>query len=267
MNNLKIENQYTTHSKHETRPQKRYLLRGYFRLVGMVSIIFGHLIVVVLGRAILNKDQWWAVRRRQIIARHLIQFLNIKIQKTGEPTLGNYLYVSNHRSYIDPVVVANWIPFVPIAKAEVGKWLLIGWSARMTGVFYVKRNDKSSRNETREAVREVLQRGGSVLVYPEGTTAAFGTTLPFRIGTFGVAAEEDTSVVPIAIEYADAADAWVGSDSFIPHFLRCFSKKEITVRIHFFAPIFDDGAESLTQKTQQLIDNQLIKNKYLAISL
>jgi lyso-ornithine lipid O-acyltransferase len=234
------------------------LLRGYYRLLGIAFIIIGHLIPVLVGRAFFKKDVWWAVKRRQLIARDLVRFLNIRIEQTGTPSVGNFLYVSNHRSYIDPVCKALWIPFVPIAKAEVGKWPVIGWGARMTGVFYVKRADKSSRNSTREAARELLKSGQSVLVYPEGTTAAIGTTLPFRIGTFAIAVEENIAVAPIAIEYADSQAAFVGDDLFVPHFLRVFSKKQTFIKLHFFPPMQESNAEKLAEKTQYLIDNQLI---------
>ncbi|MCW5923914.1 MAG: 1-acyl-sn-glycerol-3-phosphate acyltransferase [Saprospiraceae bacterium] len=233
-------------------------LLAYFRLFGMAAIIFGHLVPVLIGRALLGKDVWWAVRRRQMIARDLMRFLKIKVTTTGAPRVGNFLYISNHRSYIDPVPVADLVPFVPIAKAEVGRWPLIGWAARMTGIFYVKRHDKSSRAGTREAAREVLKTGGAVLVYPEGTTSAVGTTLPFRPGTFGMAADLGVGVVPIAIEYANASDAWVGADTFIPHFLRCFSKPETHVWLHFFPPIFEADASILLETTQRLIDEQLL---------
>jgi lyso-ornithine lipid O-acyltransferase len=104
----------------------------------------------------------------------------------------------------------------------------------------------------------LLKSGQSVLVYPEGTTAAVGTTLPFKIGTFAIAAEENIPIVPIALEYADSSAAFVDDDLFLPHFLRVFSKKYTFIKIHFFEPIENDTAENLAKKTQELIDNQLI---------
>jgi 1-acyl-sn-glycerol-3-phosphate acyltransferase len=39
--------------------------------------------------------------------------------------------------------------------------------------------------------------------------------------------------VPVAIEYADRADAWVGDGSFLGHFLTCFRKRRVEVSIAF----------------------------------
>jgi 1-acyl-sn-glycerol-3-phosphate acyltransferase len=261
MNNLKTKEAHRTCLENDSNaPQKTSTLlrgRGVFRLIGIAVIIIGHLLPIVIGRFLFKKDMWWAVMRRQVMARHLVRFLNIRIEQTGKAVVGNFLYISNHRSYIDPVCVALWIPFVPIAKAEVGKWLLIGWGARMTGVFYVKRADKASRNSVREAARQVLKEGQAVLVYPEGTTTTKSQTSPFRAGTFVVAAEENIPVVPIAIAYDSEAAAFVDKDTFLPHFLKVFSQKQLRVRLHFFDALSRHDPNLLLQESQKLIDNQL----------
>jgi lyso-ornithine lipid O-acyltransferase len=194
----------------------------------------------------------WTLRQRQRIARQLVWLLNIKIHLSGAPSDGNFLFIGNHRSYVDPVVAAVSVAFMPVAKAEVGKWPLIGWAARITGIVYVKRENKQSRADTRIAIKKALLEGAPVLIYPEGTTSATHLTLPFRVSAFQVAAE--LRIVPIAVEYADASDAWTGNDTFIPHFMRTFGKPKTTVWIDFGAPILDAHWEQLLAKTQAAID-------------
>ena len=228
--------------------------RGAFRLLGMVAIIVGNIIPIIVGVVFLQKDLAWRLRQRQRIARHLVWLLNIKIYLSGAPSDGNFLFIGNHRSYIDPVAAAVSVAFMPVAKAEVGKWPLIGWAARITGIVYVKRENKQSRADTRIAIKKALLEGSPVLIYPEGTTSAAHITLPFRVSAFQVAAELRIPVVPIAIEYADTADAWTGNDTFIPHFMRTFGKAKMAVWIDFGAPILDANWEQLLEKTQTSID-------------
>jgi lyso-ornithine lipid O-acyltransferase len=232
-------------------------LRGAFRLIGIAAVIGGNLIPIIIGVVLFKKNLTWTIRQRQRIARHLVWFLNIKIHPSGTPIDGNFLFIGNHRSYIDPVIAACSVAFMPVAKAEVAGWPLIGWGAKITGIVYVKRENKQSRADTRAAVREALSAGSPVLIYAEGTTSSGTATLSFRVSTFQVAAELGISVVPISIEYGNKSDYWVGNDTFIPHFLRTFGKHQIDVWIDFGTPISDADWEQLLAKTQAVIDTTL----------
>ena len=147
---------------------------------------------------------------------------------------------------------------MPVAMAEVANWPIIGFGAKVTGIVYVKRESKDSRADTRLAIRQALKDGSPVLIYPEGGTTDGLKTRPFRVGTFNIAAEEGIAVVPITIEYGDKSDVWVGADTFIPHFIRCFGKWRTDAFIHFGEPILSADGEVLMKKTQAAIDEQLI---------
>jgi lyso-ornithine lipid O-acyltransferase len=234
-----------------------YLL-ATIRFIGMALIITGYLVPIMLGVAFFGKDIAWAMRMRQRIAGSLVWFLGIKITQTGTPRNGNYLFISNHQSYVDPVVTACFVTFMPVAKAEVSKWPIIGFGAKVTGILFVKREDKTSRSDTRTSVREALKNGAPILIYPEGTTTKESKTLPFRAGTFQIAAEEGISVIPIAVRYTRQSDAWVGNDTFVPHFFRTFGHWTSPVFIHFCEPISSNDTDELVQQTQIAIDTALV---------
>ncbi len=149
------------------------------------------------------------------------------------PPKGRHIFVGNHRSYLDPAVVLRDVEALPVAKAEVADWPLIGYGAKVTGIMFVKRDSKTSRASTLDAMRKTLQMGFPVLVYPEGTTHTMPHTMEFRGGGFGLAVKEQVPVVPMAIEYFDMRDAWVGDDTFISHFMRCFGKKRTYIKIRY----------------------------------
>ena len=155
-------------------------------------------------------------------------------------------------------MAACFVSFLPVAKAEVARWPLIGFGAKVTGVVYVKREDKNSRADTRNAVREALKSGLPVLIYPEGTTTDEAQTRPFRISSFQIAAKEGIPVVPMTIEYGKKSDAWIGADTFVPHFIQCFGKWQTAAFIHFGEPIFETNGDVLLQKTQTAINEHLI---------
>ena len=65
-------------------------------------------------------------------------------------------------------------------------------------------------------------------------------------------------MVPMAIDYADLGDAWIGDDTFLPHFLRCFGKPVTHVKIRYGQPLQSNDADLLVSETKQWIDENLL---------
>lgn len=233
------------------------LLRGGIRLVGFFFLILICLMPIVFMTVIFRRDAFWAMQMRQRCIKIFTTWLGIEIVKKGEIPNGNFLYISNHRSYIDPIVLMQYTLALPVAKAEVGKWFLLGFVIKMTGILLVQRDSKTSRYDTLLGIKKALNNGFSVLIYPEGTTTKSGVTLPFRRGAFQLAARENVGIVPISIVYADENDAWIGQDTFIPHFIRCFGKRKTIVFLDIAMPIFDSDSQNLLTNTQLHIDNKI----------
>jgi lyso-ornithine lipid O-acyltransferase len=122
----------------------------------------------------------------------------------------------------------------------------------------VKRESKLSRSATLEAMSEVLDKGFAVLVYPEGTTHLLPTTMVFRTGAFNMAVKKGYSIVPMAIDYADLGDAWVGDDTFLPHFFRTFGKKRTNVKIRYGQPMTSVNVDELVNETKAWIDKNML---------
>ncbi len=185
-----------------------------------------------------------------------IPVLNIKIIKEGNPQDGTALYVCNHRSFADPIVICRYLKAFVIAKAEVANYPIINKGAELTGVIWVDRNNKDSRSATREKLTETIDQGFNILVYPEGTVGIHKKTLPFRKGTFLEAAQNDIPVVPVAIEFRSHKDLWL-KEKFIPQYLHQFSKWKTEVKVKFGAPMIHQNGEYLHQHSHEWINNEL----------
>ena len=196
---------------------------------------------------------------RRFTVRILHFILGSKITVYGKKPLISGLIVSNHRSYFDAVVVLKDILASPVGKKEVASWPLIGKVAKATGVIFVNRENRNSRAETLKEVSTVLENGFSIINTPEGTTHINPTTINFKPGTFYIAAQLGVPVIPIAIDYKNLDDAWVGDDTFIPHFLKCFSKWKTEIKISYLNPIVSDNAEELISLSKSQIDQELIR--------
>lgn len=237
---------------------------AFYRFVAFILITLYYIIKLVL----LNVFKGFRLNNAVAIPKQwsnaMLKLLNIKVEVQGAIPDGKVLFLPNHRSYIDGVVTCAHFFSSYVMKAEVGKWPLIGWGTKITGTILVNRSNRNSRKETREKVKARLAAGYSVVVFPEGTTYEGPGCLVFKPGMFQVAAEGNIPVVPVAIEYEVVEDAWVGKDTFVPHFFRCFSKPETKVKMKVGEVYTSPDAHLLQQKTHDWIYRQLsvLRNEF-----
>jgi 1-acyl-sn-glycerol-3-phosphate acyltransferase len=147
------------------------------------------------------------------------------------------LLVCNHVSYLDPFAVLPLAPAIPLAKAEVAGWPLIGPSARALGVIMVRRDDLASRAVALRRIQRTLAGGARVLNFAEGTTTTGDRVAPLHHGSFGAAAMIGAPIVPVALAYEHVAIAWTGGASFVPHYLRTAAMPGLTCRVLFGEPM------------------------------
>ncbi len=199
------------------------------------------------------------MRKRQQWSILMMRVLGVKITKQGKSEYKNVLYLSNHRSYIDPIAKFRHFDALVLAKAEVRSWPVIGYGCSISGVHFVKREERTSRVNARKTIADTIKNGHSILIYPEGTTTDLPKALPFKPSIFRMAAENEVRIVPIAIEYQDPKDAWIGDATFIPHFFQVFAKREVVCKIHYGAPLWDSDGAVLREKVQTWVDGELIE--------
>jgi 1-acyl-sn-glycerol-3-phosphate acyltransferase len=207
----------------------------YFAVATSIHIV-GFLIMILIGKP--KKFAGTRLRRRWL--SHVPARMGMRMKLVGTPFKDTCLYVANHIGYIDPFVVLIHVDANVVAKAEILKWPLVGLGGNMAGTIFVQREEKTSREATIVAVSDALREGTSILIFPEGTTSAGPGTLPFRPRAFEAARQANVPVQPIAIIYDNPLVAFIGSDTFIPHFFRLFRLKYITGRVAF-GPLYREG--------------------------
>lgn len=234
---------------------------AFFRVLNVFSRIGSFVVHCFIRDLFWGHDLKWMLKRRQKLAKNLLRTLNVNLKTERVIHEGNVLYISNHRSYLDPVVLHKNYLFTPITKAEVSKWPIIGYACKITGVLFVQRENKSSRKETRQALVDTIQTKSSVCIYPEGTTHIEPQTLNFHKGAFVQAALYNLPVVPVALDYVDPSVAWIGDDTFLPHLFKLCKKDSIEVDLAIGPAILDTDHERLLKQTQTWIDLKLTRGK------
>ena len=111
------------------------------------------------------------------------------------------LFVSNHSSYIDILILGTFIPARFVAKKEVAKWPIMGWLATRQGTIYIDRS-KNAISYGTDKLLSYIDKGESLILFPEGTTSDGCRILPFGSSFFDVAVKRNIEVQPITVTYA-----------------------------------------------------------------
>ncbi len=191
--------------------------------------------LVVDGRVEL--DATGLARRAQRTARSLLAAHGVDVACAGAPPLTPAILVTNHVSYLDPLVIAAVSPCIAIAKGEVGTWPLFGSGLRALGVVFVRRGDVYSGAIALRRAWRALDRGATVLNFPEGTTSDGRSVGPFRRGIFGLAAIAGVDIVPAHVSYDDHRVPWFGGQTLAPHYWRLSRTTAIRAHVRFAEPI------------------------------
>ena len=122
------------------------------------------------------------------------------------PQEGGVLLVSNHQSYLDPVLLGVRLkrPLSYMAKSGLFKFPPFAWFIRSLGAFPIKQNTADIR-ALKEAIERV-QEGRALTIFPEGSRTENGELRPIEPGIALVIRKARVPVVPAVID--GSFDAW-----------------------------------------------------------
>ncbi len=183
-----------------------------------------------------------------IFTFYLIQ---IKIlRKSNFKKDGVYIFISNHTSLLDVPVCALITPvtFRYLSKEELTKIPLFGYIIRKL-YLSVNRKDEASRAASLEKMKQSLNEGISIYLFPEGTRNKTGEPLKnFYDGAFKLAMETGVPLVPMTIRNSG-------------NLLNEFKLKPGTIECLWSEPIFpvpEDSIQNLKERVRLVILRDLL---------
>jgi 1-acyl-sn-glycerol-3-phosphate acyltransferase len=145
---------------------------------------------------------------KHLIARPVV-FLLLRLTVTGTrniPRSGPVILASNHRSYIDsvilPLVIRRRCHFLTATEYFAGRGFG-AWVRRRfllaTGMLPMDRSGGQASEASLSTARTMLARGKVLVVYPEGSRSRDGKLHRGRTGAARLALATDAPVVPVGL--------------------------------------------------------------------
>ena len=211
-----------------------------------------------------------AIRRRilQSWSTGLLEIFNVRIEiadKDPLHALRQGLIVTNHISWLDVFVLNAVVPMRFVAKSEVRTRPAIGWLCARAQTLFIERGKARSAARINVKLVDLLQRGESLAVFPEGTTTDGLQVEHFHSSLLQPAIDAGAQVHPIAIRYQDrcgahsTASAYIGEMSFGASMWNILSAPELHVRLVATPPLDESGTDrrNLTRTVQHHISTTL----------
>lgn len=191
----------------------RKLLQPFYTawvLVTFLAGLFGFFPVIL----VLSIPGTLAARRAMYLVMkfwaHLwLCVIGMPLRVTGpRPGTGGHIYVANHISYLDTVLLYPALPtyFRPLGKKEMGSIPVFGFIYRRLGIM-VDRSSNESRAKSMRLMWRMLRDGTDILIFPEGTFNETGKKMKdLYDGAFRLAINTGTPLVPVI--FPDTVHRW-----------------------------------------------------------
>lgn len=219
-------------------------------LVAVVALLAPIQAILVFTRApgagLLPRTLW----------RLFLRLTGVRVTVVGRPAKRRPLLVcANHVSWLDIPVLGSLLPVSFIAKAEVGRWPVIGPLSRLQNTIFIDRTRKTATAATNQVISDRLADGDALVLFPEGTSGDGNRLLPFRSSLLGgvrdAVRRADTDdvmmVQPVALAYRGYRGlpmgrhlrpryAWYGDMTMIGSLIPVLVDGVIEIEVRFGSP-------------------------------
>ncbi len=191
----------------------------------------------------------------QLYHRGNCYLMGIDVKEIGMPAAqAPVLFVVNHASYLDIVVLGAVLRASFVAKQEVAGWPLFGMLAKLQRSVFVARRTSRSRAE-RDELQQRLEDGDSIILFPEGTSNNGNRVMRFNSTFFSIAERAvdggHVLVQPVTVAYTDLNGlpigranrplvAWYGDMDLMGHLWVALGLGTFAVKVIYHRPVTID---------------------------
>jgi 1-acyl-sn-glycerol-3-phosphate acyltransferase len=199
----------------------------------------------------------------------MVRRLGVVVEIEGRPPAPPFLLVSNHLGYIDVIVLASLFPATFVARADASRWPFVGRLCRSVGTLFIDRQNRRDLLRASGEIEAALERGRSVVLFPEGTSSGGESVLPFRPSLLEGAAAAGRPVAWVALSYRTPQDApparmavcWWGEMTFWNHLRGMFRLPGFRARLAFSGqPLVDRDRKALARRLREAVLSHVDRN-------
>ena len=229
----------------------------WFIVICFLGILFP--VIFLIWLLVLPFDRERLIMHRLIncqsaVISRLIPVWTVRIEGRQKAAGGKtYVIISNHQSVLD-ILLLNCLryDFRWISKIENMRVPVLGWYLRMAGYITVDRGNDESKAEMLERSLDCLNRGTSIMLFPEGTRSLNGEPGLFKRGAFQLAISAGVPILPVVLD---------GTSDILPkHGLVLRSGYRVKLKVLEPVPPEEFGTDNpdiLAAKFQKLITSEL----------
>ena len=207
-----------------------------------------------------------AKNKRDALKTHWLKIfsaiMNLSVNIEGEFPEQGTLLVSNHISWLDIIVIGQYLPAYFVAKSDILSWPIIGYLSKQGGTIFIRRGDKKHIKVTTEKMAWVLKQNSTIIAFPEGTTTRGDEVLGFHASLFQPALLTRSAIQPVALQYQGLAKQqapFIGDDDFVPHLIKLLALDKIEVHVCFLPVIKSSGRDrhSVGVEAREIISEKI----------
>ena len=181
-----------------------YIIYQYLIALPLILLftIFTAVVTILFSRW---KNAAWLHTLQMWWSRSFYYLCFIPVRVSGLENINpnqSYVFVSNHQSMFDVVLVYGWLPvvFKWMMKKEIRKVPFVGTACAVAGHIFVDRSNPRAALQSVEMVKKELVNGISTVIFPEGTRTKTGEMGRFKQGAFKIAMDMQLPVVPVSLK-------------------------------------------------------------------
>lgn len=221
-----------------------YLLVG-LRLLGMLLLLLICVPLHYLWR-LLGLDRTWP----RVFLAGVGMCAGLQLRRHGKRVPGALL-LSNHVSWLDILALSHAANSAYVAQDGLAQFGFLKWLCSMNETVFIARDRRADVARQTQDIRAAMNHGGTLTLFPEGTTSDGTGLLPFKSSLLGALEPlpEGAVVQPVLLSYTEAREiCWIGDEPGLDNFKRILARtRPIRLNVHFLSPLA--GEELTNRKT------------------
>ena len=226
-----------------------HVLKGLLRLLVFLPLTIFLVLIFLIFKAILKplnlNDPVFLIRKSWSIL--ILRLFGLKLKVIGKQSYNSTIFVSNHISWTDILVIQSVLDIIFVAKSDVKKMPGLGFLAGIANTVFIDRNPQKISKDSL-ILKKKIEKGELICFFPEGTSTDGLRVLKFKSGFFqllfdGIYNQNKyiKKVQPLSIYYkvhnknlSKDFYGWWGSMSIISHITKilCLSAGSVELKFH-----------------------------------